>query len=96
MRYLSGDESSGGGVLVAETCSRAGFSLGDDNTLLTPQGESLLTDYGFFDLGVQQLKLTWVITDLNTAQSLFGYDGSVNAIEIPSATISRPTLSPGN
>jgi lipoprotein-releasing system permease protein len=60
-----------------------GYNIGDNVDITVPQGKS--TTYqinGFFDLGIQQLNQTWIISSLNTSQSLFGYDNGVTAIEM--------------
>ena len=58
------------------------YSLGQSVTVVTPQGKQATYKIsGFYDLGIQQINLTWVFTSLNNSQNLFGYDNSVTSIE---------------
>ena len=59
------------------------YSLGDELQISIP-GDKTVTCLitGFFDLGVQQLNRSWIITDIETAQDLFGYGDAVTDIEI--------------
>jgi lipoprotein-releasing system permease protein len=76
--------TSADGILMGKDLQQQlNYSLGDKVTISSPQGKSstfLIT--GFFDLGVQQLNSTWIVSTLNTAQSFFGYNNSVSSIEI--------------
>lgn len=36
---------------------------------------------GFYDLGVSSINKSWIITDLNTVQNLFGYGDKITSIE---------------
>ncbi len=72
------------GILMGKDLQeQLGYKLGDNVSITVPQGKSATYQIdGFFDLGVQQLNLTWIISSLNTAQALFGYDNGVTSIEI--------------
>jgi lipoprotein-releasing system permease protein len=76
--------SNQNGILMGKDLQeQLGYNIGDNVDITVPQGKS--TTYqinGFFDLGIQQLNQTWIISSLNTSQSLFGYDNGVTAIEM--------------
>ena len=77
------------GVLIGKDLQEEfGFKVGDDLTVQTPGGrKATFTISGFFDLGVSQLNQSWLITNLGNAQSLFGYNGNVTAIEMTVADL---------
>jgi lipoprotein-releasing system permease protein len=59
------------------------YNLGNELAISVPGDKTatyLIT--GFFDLGVQQLNRSWIITDIETTQNLFGYGDAVTDIEI--------------
>jgi lipoprotein-releasing system permease protein len=72
------------GVLVGtDLREEFGYSIGDELELVTTDGNTeTYRIAGFFDLGVQQLNSTWVLTDLATARLLFGYGDSITDIEV--------------
>jgi len=59
------------------------YNLGDELKISIP-GDKTVTCLitGFFDLGVQQLNRSWIITDIETTQNLFGYGDAITDIEI--------------
>lgn len=82
--YEGSFPEQGNEVLIGkELQEEYGFISGESLEILTPAGkkETYIAS-GFFDLGVQQLNRTWILTDLPTAQSLFDLGSSVTAIEI--------------
>lgn len=82
--YAGNWNTSANGVIMGKDLQRQmNFSLGDRVTIASPQGQSsVFVISGFFDLGVQQLNSTWIITTLSTAQSFFGYENHITSIEI--------------
>jgi len=68
------------GIDLAEKTSVA---VGDKITILLPAGTAVrLTVTGLFDLNVQALNKTWMITNLLTAQDILGLDKSVTTLEM--------------
>jgi len=60
-----------------------GISIGDGIEVNSPLGGTAMFPVtGVFDLGVGQLNETWIITNLKTSQSLFGYGDGVTAVEL--------------
>ena len=55
---------------------------GDMIKITTPAGrtEEFIIS-GFYDLGVSSINKSWIITDLNTVQSTFGFDQKITSIE---------------
>lgn len=57
--------------------------LGDTTEFTSPGGEISEEEIvGIFDLGVASLNESWVITELNHAQALFGEEGNLSSIEM--------------
>jgi len=56
---------------------------GDSVTIVAPDGSNTtLKVTGFFDLGISSINKTWVITNRDIAQNMFGYGGRVTTIDI--------------
>jgi len=57
--------------------------VGDRLAVFTPDGSvTIFTISGFYDLGVASINKTWIITDLRTAQQIFGFDRRITSIEM--------------
>jgi len=57
--------------------------VGDKLTVTLPNGsESTFTISGFYDLGVASINKTWIISNLQTVQKLFGFNGRITSIEM--------------
>jgi lipoprotein-releasing system permease protein len=73
-----------GEVLLGRNLSdKLGVSVGDRLAVSTPGG--VLVDYrivGLYDIGVAAIDGSWVVTNLRTAQSLFGFGNRITSIEI--------------
>jgi lipoprotein-releasing system permease protein len=64
------------------------LNLGDKVTVRTSSGaESSFTVTGFYRLGIASIDKSWIITRLETAQSIFGFGNRLTEIEI---TVSDP------
>ena len=60
-----------------------GLVLGEEVLLRTAEGKTgSFAVSGFFDLGISQLNQSWIITDVQSSQSLFGYTDGITDIEI--------------
>lgn len=70
-------------VLVGQNLAeKADYQIGDMIDFTSPTGDlEELTITGIFDLGVASLNESWLITELATAQSIFGEEGNITAIE---------------
>jgi lipoprotein-releasing system permease protein len=83
---LYSGETPGGSnevIIGKELQEEFDFRLGDQFTIAVPGSKTAsCLIKGFFDLGVQQLNRSWIITDIETAQNLFGYGDTVTDIEI--------------
>ncbi len=82
--YEGTNIQSSGEVLIGRTLSEnLKITVGDRLQVSTPGGAR--ADYrvaGLFDLGVGAIDGSWVVTNLRTAQSLFGFGDRVTSIEI--------------
>jgi len=59
------------------------MNIGDKLTVMTPAGlETLFTIAGFYDLGVASINSSWVITNANTVQQIFGFGNRMTSIEM--------------
>ena len=57
--------------------------VGGRLAVFTPDGSvTIFTISGFYDLGVASINKTWIITDLRTAQQIFGFDRRITSIEM--------------
>lgn len=57
--------------------------VGDKLTVTLPNGsESTFTISGFYDLGVASINKTWIISNLQTVQNVFGFNGRITSIEM--------------
>lgn len=85
--YLGEPVQSSGDVVIGRTLSeKLSIGVGDRLQVATPGGASV--DYrvvGLFDLGVGAIDGSWVVANLRTAQSLFGFGNRVTSVE---ATVS--------
>ncbi len=58
-----------------------GVEIGDKLPILTPDGGvNLFEIAGFYDLGIESINKSWVITNLVAAQRLFGYRDRITGI----------------
>jgi len=56
---------------------------GDSMIIVAPDGNNTtLKVVGFFDLGISSINKTWVVTNRNVAQNMFGYGNRVTEIDI--------------
>ena len=71
-------------VLIGTTLKdESGIQIGDEVDVLTSSGENqALTVTGIFDFQVANLNSSWVLTTLETAQSMFSYDDRITGIEM--------------
>lgn len=61
----------------------AGIAMGDEVDVIASFGETYtLKVTGFFDLQVANLNSSWVLTTVETAQSMFSYDDAITGIEM--------------
>ncbi|TFH36364.1 MAG: ABC transporter permease, partial [Dehalococcoidia bacterium] len=78
------DIQSSGEVLIGRNLSeKLAISVGDRLQVTTPGGA--IVDYrvaGLFDLGVAAIDGSWVVSNLRTGQSLFGFSDRVTSIEV--------------
>ena len=72
------------GVLVGkELMSDLSLSLSDTFDVITANASRLtVTITGFYDLKVASINRAWILTNLPTAQSIFGFGNNVTSIEI--------------
>lgn len=59
------------------------LNIGEKISLITPSGktkDSIVT--GFYDLKISNINKSWVITNLKTAQDIFGFNNKVTSIEM--------------
>jgi len=60
-----------------------GADVGDKLTVTLPDGtESIFTISGFYDLGIASINKTWIISNLQTAQKVFGFNGRITSLEM--------------
>ncbi|MBN1152619.1 MAG: ABC transporter permease [Dehalococcoidia bacterium] len=82
--YEGGNIQATGEVLIGRTLSeKLGLSVDDRLQMGTPAGT--LVEYrvvGLYDLGVAAIDGSWVVTNLRTAQSLFGFGDRITSIEV--------------
>ncbi|NMA48162.1 MAG: ABC transporter permease [Tissierellia bacterium] len=70
-------------VVGKELSVKAGIDVGDKILIQTPKGgvvRFLVT--GLYDLGVASINDSWIVTELNTAQSVLGLGNGVSTIEM--------------
>lgn len=81
---LTGSLPEKGGVLVGRDLSEeSGIKAGDKIDIFFGEGKSeTLTVSGVFDLGTASLNNSWVLTGIETAQSIFGYGDKATSIEM--------------
>jgi len=82
--YAGSWNPSSQGILIGRDLEQdLNYNLGGYILIQTPNGtEANYRIDGFYDLGIASLNKTWIITSLSTTQSLFGYNGSITAIEM--------------
>ncbi len=82
--YSGRDIQSSGEVLIGKNLSeKLTISTGDRLQLTTPDAASV--DYrvvGLFDLGVAAIDGSWVVSNLRTGESLFGFGDRITSIEV--------------
>jgi lipoprotein-releasing system permease protein len=75
--------SAGDALIGRDLAADLAISVGDRLQVRTPAGA--VVDYdvsGLFDLGVAAIDGGWVVTNLRTAQSLFGFGNRVTSVEM--------------
>lgn len=80
-------------LIGREIQEELGIKLGDKLQILTNAGnieELIIT--GFYDLKVTALNKQWIITTLETAQSMFNLDNKVTAIEMQAKEVFKTDL----
>ena len=82
--YAGSEPFSFGEVMVGkELAGELSISLGDEFALVLSNGSSRSVSVcGFFDLKVASLNSGWLLTTLNTSQSVFGFGTGVTSIEM--------------
>ena len=61
---------------------------GDSMTITAPDGgNTTLKVTGFFDLGISSINKTWVVTNRDVAQNMFGYGSRVTEIDITTSNL---------
>jgi len=82
--YQGQDIQSSGEVLIGRNLSdKLSITTGDRVQVSTPGGA--VVDYrvvGLFDLGVAAVDGSWLVTNLRTGQSLFGFGDRVTSIDV--------------
>lgn len=74
---------SGQALMGKDLKNKLNISIGDKIDIINFQGvKTQLTIAGFYDLGAVKLNSAWIITDLNTAQSLSGLGDKITSMEI--------------
>jgi len=76
--------ASSGDVLIGRDLSEElEIGLGDRLQVRTPGGAAVDYDVtGFFDIGVAAIDGSWVVTNVRTAQNLFGFGDRVTSVEM--------------
>ncbi len=90
-------QSSGEVLIGRDLSEELEISLGDRLQVRTPGGAAV--DYrvsGFFDLGVAAIDGSWVVTNLRTAQNLFGFGDRVTSVEMKVPELFTADLVAGN
>lgn len=69
-------------IIGQNLAEESDYLIGDIIEFITPTGDlEDLSVTGVFDLGVASLNESWLITELETAQTIFEEEGNVSAIE---------------
>lgn len=69
-------------IIGQNLAEESDYQIGDIIEFITPTGDlEDLSVTGVFDLGVASLNESWLITELETAQTIFEEEGNVSAIE---------------
>lgn len=69
-------------IIGQNLAEESDYLIGDIIEFITPTGDlEDLSITGVFDLGVASLNESWLITELETAQTIFEEEGNVSAIE---------------
>lgn len=82
--YKGSLPSSNNEVIIGkELAENLGIILGDTIDILIPQGtKTSVKVVGLFDLKIQSLNKTWVISTLETSQNIFSMGSNIKSIEI--------------
>ncbi len=92
---ITGDAPSGEGrVIIGSDLQEAiDISVGDNVDIIIPDGRvTTVSVTGIFDLKVSGINKSWVITDMETAQEIFGLDDEITAIEMQTEDIFNADL----
>lgn len=84
-KLVDGDiPASEGEVLIGkEFAEKLDLAVGDVLDFVAPSGAAEEVEVvGIFDLGVASLNESWMITELETAQTIFGQEDKISAIEM--------------
>lgn len=84
-RLVDGDMATGDmEVMIGlDLSEEAGIAVGDDISFLTNVGQPQSAKVaGVFDLEVANLNKSWIISSIDTAQSLFSYDDRISSVEM--------------
>ncbi|WP_373737795.1 ABC transporter permease [Jeotgalibaca porci] len=84
-KLVDGDiPASEGEVLIGKEFSeKLDLAVGDVLDFVAPSGAAEEVEVvGIFDLGVASLNESWMITELETAQTIFGQEDKISAIEM--------------
>lgn len=69
-------------IIGVDLAELSGFEIGDTVDFGLPGSESTPVEVvGIFDLGVASLNESWLVTELETAQTIFDEKGNISAIE---------------
>lgn len=82
-------EVAGVNVLIGkELAAELGVQVGDKVRIATTEGtDDTVIVAGIFDLGNKSVNLTWMITSLRQAQSLYALPGGASSIELKVASV---------
>lgn len=84
-RLVDGDMATGDmEVMIGlDLSEEAGIAVGDEISFLTNVGQQQTAQVaGVFDLEVANLNKSWIISSIDTAQSLFSYDDRISSVEM--------------
>lgn len=82
------DVSGGNVVIGVELANDLGVGVGDKVRVSTPEGvDALVSIAGIFDLGNKPVNMTWILTSLRQAQSLYALPGGATTLEVKVANV---------